>query len=330
MKASFLKRFTASLLFVMMLTGGMPPAAHADAGVSNDLGTIMLFIEDGEISLYGNAEKTIDYEQGEMSGTANSVTLTNRDVLSPSSNSIIVDAEDGDVELTIMDLNIVGGNIYVMGNVSIELDGISTITGPSNEPGIFVSNHDNHLVIEDKDENGTLNVTGGPKASGIGGFSGSYYSWAPTHGDITINGGTITATAGEGGAAGIGSAYKGALGEDEEPPTITINGGNVTATGAVGIGGSRSSAAGNININGGIVVAYGNDGGGIGGGSFTTVGNVTITGGNVTVSAQYESAIGGDGAFGGTVNIVGGTVKVTGGSSPYVANNGQKLPDIGA
>ena len=107
-------------------------------------------------------------------------------------------------------------------------------------------------------------------------------------GKITITGGTVTATGGGGdGGAGIGAAYENASCGD-----ITISGGNVTATGgnnSAGIGsGYRSSSCGNILISGGTVTATGgNYGPGIGAGATwyrgyqSSCGNITITGGTI-------------------------------------------------
>ena len=70
-------------------------------------------------------------------------------------------------------------------------------------------------------------------------------------GNITVNGGTVTATGGEGGA-GIGG------GEGESGRNVTINGGTVTATGGkygAGIGGCNYGSGGFITVNGGTVVA---------------------------------------------------------------------------
>ncbi len=85
--------------------------------------------------------------------------------------------------------------------------------------------------------------------AGIGSETGT------TCGNITVNGGIITATGGES-AAGIGSGYF-----ESSCKAITINGGTVTATGgeeAAGIGsGASSSSCKAITINGGSIEAIG-------------------------------------------------------------------------
>lgn len=140
---------------------------------------------------------------------------------------------------------------------------------------------------------GTLNVTGGANASGIGGGFGDLNA-----GTITITGGTILATGGGGfgGGAGIGGAGSGTNGGNGG--AITIAGGTVTATGGFGAGGAGIGGGGGV----------GNGGHG---------GSVTIAGGTVTATGGTASAsgIGGGGAllgFGG----LGGTADVHGTATP--------------
>ena len=94
-------------------------------------------------------------------------------------------------------------------------------------------------------------------------------------GNIVIEGGNITATAGHG--AAIGSAYDGSCGD------ITITGGNITATAGhgAGIGSSHRDSCGNITITGGTVTAFGASGAGIGSSSNSSCGDITITGGTI-------------------------------------------------
>ena len=115
---------------------------------------------------------------------------------------------------------------------------------------------------------------------------------------------------------GIGNAY-------DVAGNITINGGTVTATGGfsgAGIGnGSNCSAAIEIDITGGTVTAYGGrNGAGIGSGSsyYTGTIGINIRGGTVTANGNYDSAGIGHGYNSmGTVNVTisGGTVTAAGG-----------------
>ena len=115
-------------------------------------------------------------------------------------------------------------------------------------------------------------------------------------GNITVNGGAVTASSKQG--AGIGGGQNGACGE------ITINGGAVTAYAYSGacIGGGENANGGKIKITGGEVEASGYYGAGIGGGFRVTNGgdfkSISITGGKVTATNDG----GGAGIGGGRVN----------------------------
>ena len=189
-----------------------------------------------------------------------------------------------------------------------------------------------------------MNVTGGyGGGAGIGGGAEGGGG-----NNITIKGGTVTATGGGyrgNSGAGIGGGSSGS-GEN-----ITINDGKVTATGgsyAAGIGGGSVGAWGgesgsgkNITINGGTVNATGTDGGaGIGGGENGNGEDITINGGKVNASGAYGGA-----GIGGGVNGIGSKVTVSGaaqvtatatGSGPdwsgvgtgaTIGNGGSKTPD---
>jgi hypothetical protein len=155
------------------------------------------------------------------------------------------------------------GAITVSGNVHLILADSSSLTirGKRDDAGINVPK-DNSLTVYAQskgDEMGSLNATGLAGSAGIGGGAEG------SSGEITINGGTVTAIARYGGGAGIGGRALGSyIGE------ITINGGTVTATGgdyAAGIGGGERCDGGNVTINNGTVIATGGNGSaGIGGG----------------------------------------------------------------
>ena len=154
---------------------------------------------------------------------------------------------------------------------------------------------------------GTLNVTGGWAAAGIGG------SYESPCGNITISGGTITANGGEN-AVGIGCGRNSSCGD------ITINGGSVTATGggnSAGIGSRGGLSCGNIAISGGTVTATGGDyGAGIGSGMASSCDNIAISGGTVTATGGDRGAGIGSGRASscGNITISGGTITATGGN----------------
>ncbi len=172
----------------------------------------------------------------------------------------------------------------------------NTFTSPSNHAGIEKAIETGKLTL---DGEGNLTVSGGSDGAGIGVGSGGDGS------DITISGGTVTATGGDRGP-GIGGG---------SGSNITISGGTVTAAGGgrgAGIGGGSGS---NITISGGTVMAEGGYGS-ISGGTGIRGGNITISGG--TVTAKGGSALegkGGDGIYcgSGSNTISGGTVTATGG-----------------
>ena len=172
---------------------------------------------------------------------------------------------------------------------------------------------------------GTINAIAGEGGAGIGGGAGQDYG--RNGGTITINGGTVKATGNEKGA-GIG----GGNGDHEggNGGTITINDGTIEATGgrlAAGIGAGHGFFGGNcgtVTINGGTVNASGGDGGaGIGGGiTEGECGTVTINGGTVNAKGISGAGIGGgDSQSGVFVTINGGTVKA--------ASDANDIPAIG-
>lgn len=208
------------------------------------------------------------------------------------------------------------------GNVRLELDGNNELKGGANHAGVEKNDSDSKGTLTIKDDNGTsgsLTATGGAQGAGIGGGSGSSGS------NITISGGTITATggcnnneAGNGGAAGIGGGFNGS-GTD-----IKITGGNVTANGSrkpdgtsgcqgAGIGGGSGIGGNgsNITISGDKTYVEATGGGdaeaagaGIGGGFSGRYGNVgkgsdiTIEGGTVIATGGSVTSDSGGGAAG--------------------------------
>lgn len=209
--------------------------------------------------------------------------------------------------------------IAVSGNVNLILGAGTTLTALQ---GINVSSG-NSLTISGS---GTLNAVGCEGCAGIGGGIDE------SCGTVTINGGTVNATGSVWGA-GIGGGKGGGNGGN-----ITINGGNITAQCydpnnaevglAAGIGGGDLGIGGTILITGGTVYARGNRGSaGIGGGGYANGGTITITGGHVTaIGASYPNGRSGAGigagrvrnnatsGDSGTITIAGGTVIAIGGS----------------
>ncbi|MBQ7517185.1 MAG: hypothetical protein IJU13_02005, partial [Bacteroidales bacterium] len=193
--------------------------------------------------------------------------------------------------------------------------GNNTVTGGDQYAGIYVPG-DKTLTIRGT---GSLNVTGGSSAAGIGGNA----TGDANCGSIVISGGTVTATGGSGGA-GIGLGANGGECKD-----ITISGGTVEATGGsggagIGLGVSWGSCKA-ITISGGTVKATGSDGApGIGGvegvyASITITGDVTKVTATKGPWAQYSIGIEDDYSWDSCGPItIGGTVYFHDG---YFTNN---------
>ena len=191
----------------------------------------------------------------------------------------IISANDKNKIVTLQDLHMnaegdmngigFGGS----GDVVVELDGENSLSADQG-PGLYAPSG---IVLTIKDDNGTagsLEATGATMCPGIGSGSGEEGS------NIIIEGGTIIATGGAGGA-GIGGGH-------HTPATVTINGGTVTAIGgndAAGIGSggddgddSNGTGAGIVTINGGTVIAIGGrSGAGIGGGVRSGGSSITVS-----------------------------------------------------
>ena len=229
------------------------------------------------------------------------------------------------------------------GNVEIELDGNNELKSGPHRAGLEknTSTSTGTLTLKDdkKDDKeagiGSLKATGGQYAAGIG--NGGYYGNGGNRSgeNITITGGTVTATGGWGGA-GIGGGYYGS------GKNITIKGGTVTATGGeegAGIGGGGGGGNGkNITIIGGTVTAGGGyRGAGIGGGISGSGKNITITGGTVNADGGEEAAGIGGGATGSGSNVtVSGAAQVTAiagksngyyGAGATIGSGGSQTPD---
>ena len=134
--------------------------------------------------------------------------------------------------------------------------------------------------------------------AGIGGGAGQKGS------NITINGGSISASSTVG--AGIGGGNKG-NGEN-----IVINGGSISAKSNIGagIGGGGYTGNGeNIIINGGTITAKAGNGAGIGGGEQCHGSNITIKNGFVMADSAVGAGIGGGAnGYGNDITIEKGSI----------------------
>ena len=346
------QRAAAFVLTAALLTGAAFPAFAGTYYIEDGDIVISAGTEAGTNKVEQTGKDTVDNDKG--------TTITNRDKDTPSSNTVTIKAENENdkVEVKLEDVNIDASsrvnpsattgndtsyaavNVTGKGDTNIELDGDNALKSGDRHAGLEHNKTDTSgkLTIQDENNDGSLNATGGLRGAGIGGGEAQ-------NGQVTITGGDITATAGStaatyqtfGGGAGIGGgdggAGKGGKGD------VEITGGTITATGVygAGIGGGRS-ADGDVTISGGTIkkaesLSPTNPGGaGIGGGYYGD-GRVTITGDAVIEEAQggiQSAGIGGGQGADGDVEISGNARidKVIGGD--YAAGIGGALGESGA
>ena len=342
------QRAAAFILTAALLTGAAFPAF---AGTYH--------IEEGDIVISAGTEAgTNKVEQG---GTLKSENDTGTIITGTSNeNTVTIDTSEGNVDVTFDDLKIDASSrgykdptdtgkaavsVTGKGDTNIELDGDNELKSGYRHAGLehnqTVDSEGNvtsgKLTIQDKDNNGSLDATGGFRGAGIGGGEAQ-------NGQVTITGGTITATAGSssgrfiyGGGSGIGGGDGGTgVGGNGD---VEITGGTITATGVygAGIGGGRS-ADGDVTISGGTIKKAESlsptDPGGAGiGGGYDGDGRVTSSGDAVIDEAQggiQSAGIGGGQGADGDVEISGNARidKVTGGD--YGAGIGSGLGESGA
>ena len=212
------------------------------------------------------------------------------------------------------------------GDVNIELNRSNVLTSGDCHAGLEKNDKDSsgRLTIRDDLKNdGTAKTDEEKKAEEDAVAAGE------TTGDAVKDVGSLTATGGNSGGAGIGGGAEYYY-DTKDTSSIVINGGKITATGgkyATGIGGGYFGDGGKVNrkdpddrsqtitINGGNIKATG-----IGGGAFSNnwgrTGAVTINGGHIQSKAQYGAGIGGgwggqDGGKG-DVLITGGVIEAEG------------------
>ena len=242
------------------------------------------YIENGDITVKASGtEGKNTVSQGNKKDVEDTNTIiTNQKTDTASSNTVTIEAGNDKVEVTLKDVNIdvskqskAAVSVTGSGNTTIKLDGDNHLTGGN---GIY-SNSRGSLTISG-DENDSLTAQGGDSRNGIYSVSG----------DVTISGGTVTATGGN------STSNYGSGGDGIHSGSLTISGGTVTATGGGSTGSNGLGGRGIYSVSGDVTISGG---------------TVTATGGNSTGS--YGS--GGDGIHSGSLTISGGTVTATGGDS---------------
>ena len=298
------QRAAAFILTAAMLT---TLAAPAFAGT--------WYIEDGDITVKaGETKGTNKVSQGANQEVEDTDTIIKNREDTASSNTVTIDAEkkDDKVEVTLKDVNIdtssrnkAAVSVTGSGNTTIKLDGDNHLTGGN---GIY-SNSSGSLTISG-DENDSLTAQGGDSRNGIYSVSG----------DVTISGGTVTATGGN------STGSYGSGGDGIHSGSLTISGGTVTATGGGSTGSNGLGGRGICSDSGGVTISSGstvtaNGGNGNSGGDgirsdgIRSDGGVTISGGTVKAAGgDSKDGNGGSGIIGsGRVAVSGGTVNAAGG-----------------
>ena len=177
---------------------------------------------------------------------------------------------------------------------------------------------------------------------GAGGASATTFNWDTVVGSITIQSGTVNASA-NGSGAGIGGCH--GYGGDTLASFINIHisGGTIIAKGGprgAGIGGGDNCDGGIIEITGGTITAVGGGGddsegaAGIGGGGNGSVASIDISGGTVSATASGGAAGIGGGTntnWGRIYDTLGaaGRISISEGDTKVTANGGSKVGGSG-
>lgn len=213
------------------------------------------------------------------------------------------------------------------GDVNIELNGSNVLTSGKVHAGLEKNDEDSdgRLTIRDDLKNDGTEKTDEEKKAEEDAVA------AKKTGDAVKDVGSLTATGGSSGGAGIGGGSEGYYSGHNGTSSIVIDGGKIKATGgegAAGIGAGPFASGGKVNqkdpddrsqtitINGGNIEATGATGIGGGQAHYGGIGAVTITGGHIKSEGKHGAGIGGGwgDVYGGRgdVLITGGVIEAEG------------------
>jgi uncharacterized protein YjdB len=214
--------------FAFKLTGVDQPVASG-TGPDEDGD---YFYDDDDGILYINSSKAaiVEMVNGNTPTTDRIFIATNAGIANITLNNVKIDASGTPSAAA---LSVASGGLASEG-LKLTLSGVNELKSGTSCAGIQLTNNAD-ITINTTAQGGSLNAVGGDNGAGIGAGAD-----ADRAGDITINGGKITATSTSG--AGIGS-----------DSVVTISGGDVTAK----RGGSASNdiQGSSVVINGGSVLA---------------------------------------------------------------------------
>ena len=218
------------------------------------LSPIVSYADDTNTKTFNINERSVNITQsgiykieGTGHATSNTISVTGNSITATIIlNNVNIDVSNQNQKAAFLAKNNDQSNVHL----TIILKGTNSLKSGETCAGLKWNNSNNNSKLEIKGD-GSLTAEGGESGAGIGG--GNRGSGE----NITIAGGTVTATGGAagsvgGGAAGIGGGFSGS------GKNITITGGTVTAEGGwtvAGIGGGNGGSGENIKITGGSVKA---------------------------------------------------------------------------
>ena len=203
------------------------------------------YIENGDITVKASGtEGKNTVSQGDKKDVEDTNTIiTNQNKDKASSNTVTIEAEDHKVEVTLDNVNIETGSgsaLTSKGDVTLTLKGDNHLTGGISDTGNYGRNgiaSTGSLTISGG-ETDSLTAQGGSGENGGDGISSK---------DLTISGGTVTATGGNStGIVGSGGSGIHSGGD------VTISGGTVTANGGDGSSGGDGIRSGDIDLSGSL------------------------------------------------------------------------------
>lgn len=215
--------------------GSVAYALDVSATLSDSTSGLTRTIAAPVLDLAGLEIATVDYSAFVESGYAITGTLDQKAMLTIA-NGATVTLRDATIDCSNTDSLGDWAGITCLGSATIVLEGSNFVRGCKANPGIYVPDGYTLTICG----TGSLAASSSGSGAGIGGAADVNSMDALRCGNITIAGGTVTATGGSY-SAGIGSG-NGACG------TITLDGGTVVATGGVSAAGIGSGYKGSCSM----------------------------------------------------------------------------------